>query len=173
MAAPLPCITGKDKLGHPNSTFPECTHLGTTCHGLWPFPDHPLPDPFPASWPLHCSSNPSLTPHPPALTAPELSWHLNQSIFLKADREAGQPYLEVSRILKRVISSIQSEFVALKVWLTITYNMSFENQGFFFSSVQKCPFEQKTWVPLGKVLCFSGTWPPHAEWGVNDQSGLL
>ena len=34
MAAPLPCITGKDKLGHPNSTFPECTHLGTTCHGL-------------------------------------------------------------------------------------------------------------------------------------------
>lgn len=39
---------------------------------------------------------------------------------------------KVSRILKRVISSIQSEFVALKVWLTITYNVSFENQGCFF-----------------------------------------
>lgn len=39
---------------------------------------------------------------------------------------------KVSRILKRVISSIQSEFVALKVWLTITYNVSFENQGYYF-----------------------------------------
>lgn len=94
MAAPLPCIMGEDKLGHPNSTFPECTHLGAMCHGLWPPPDPPLPNPFPASWPLHCSSNPSLTPHPSVLTAPEPSWRLNQSIFLKAGREAGQPYLE-------------------------------------------------------------------------------
>ena len=101
----------------------------------------------------------------PQLLQPQ-SWagiSTKASSWRQTERQVSRIW-KVSRILKRVISSIQSEFVALKVWLTITYNVSFENQGCFFS-VQKCPFEQKTWVPLGKVLCFSGTWPPHAEWG--------
>lgn len=85
------------------------------------------------------------------------------SSWRQAERQVSHIW-KVPRILKRVISSIQSEFVALKVWLTITYSL-WESRLLVFFSVQKCPFEQKTWVLLGKILCFSGTWPPHAEWG--------
>lgn len=124
------------KLGHPNSTFPKCTHSG---HVSWSvtLPQSSSPKPFPASWPLRCSSNPSLTPHPSVLTAPE-SWADVSAKHLPEGRQRQVSHIwKVSRILKE-LSPLQSSlsFVALKVWLTITYNVSWESRLLFFFSVQ-------------------------------------
>lgn len=111
--------------GHPNSTF-ECTHLGAMCHDLWPSHNPPLPNPFPASWPLRCSSNPSLTPASLQFFSPRADVsQLKASSWRQTERQVSHIWKRSQGFSKEL--SPQSVWVCgLKVWLTITYNVSFE-----------------------------------------------